>query len=167
MDKIIRFDPKLYVDTSIPNAYYDDRVPVRQLITQRWFENEISDYKIYISNLVLEEINRTKIVDLKEKLTDLILNPDPQILELNNECYDLANLYIRNNAIPEKEINDALHVSTAVVNQIPLLSSWNFKHLVKANTISIINKINIQNSYKIIEIGSLEIYGGAKYGNLS
>ena len=29
---------KLYLDTSVPSAYYDSSKPIRQLITQKWFE---------------------------------------------------------------------------------------------------------------------------------
>lgn len=31
---------QLYLDTSIPSAYYDTSKPVRQLITQKWFEHD-------------------------------------------------------------------------------------------------------------------------------
>ena len=31
---------KIYLDTSVPSAYYDASKPIRQLITQKWFENE-------------------------------------------------------------------------------------------------------------------------------
>jgi len=48
----------------------------------------------------------------------------------------------------------------------PLLASWNFKHIVSINPIRKIHEINSKEKYQIVEIGSLEIYGGAKYGNL-
>lgn len=31
---------RLYLDTSIPSAYFETSKPLRQLITQKWFENE-------------------------------------------------------------------------------------------------------------------------------
>jgi len=37
----------LYLDTSIPSAYYDTSKPVRQLITQKWFEHKASLYELY------------------------------------------------------------------------------------------------------------------------
>ena len=42
---------KLYLDTSIPSAYYDNSKPVRQLITQKWFENDTKDFDLYVSNI--------------------------------------------------------------------------------------------------------------------
>ena len=32
---------KLYLDMSIPSAYYGNSKPIRQLITEKWFENEL------------------------------------------------------------------------------------------------------------------------------
>ena len=40
---------KLYLDTSIPSAYYDTSKPMRQLITQKWFENKGAQYELYMS----------------------------------------------------------------------------------------------------------------------
>ena len=155
-----------YLDTSIPNAYFDSRVPLRQLITQKWFQNDITDYSVCISALVLEEINRLEEIYLRENLVDIVMSSKPIVYEINNESIKLADLYIEKQAIPSKEKNDALHIAIAVVNNISFLASWNFRHIVKANTIQAINEINLKHKYGLIEIGSLEIYGGAKYGNL-
>ena len=51
---------KLYLDTSIPSAFYDTSKPVRQLITQKWFENEADSFDLYISTLTIEEIKRIR-----------------------------------------------------------------------------------------------------------
>jgi len=51
---------KLYLDTSIPSAYFDYSKPVRQLITQKWFENNASLYKLHISVITIEEIEQLK-----------------------------------------------------------------------------------------------------------
>lgn len=40
------------------------------------------------------------------------------------------------------------------------------KHLVSLNPIRKIHEINLKHGYPIIEIGSLELFGGAEYGNL-
>ena len=42
---------KLYLDTSIPSAFYDTSKPLRQLMTQKWFEHEALFYDLYISVL--------------------------------------------------------------------------------------------------------------------
>ena len=69
-------------------------------------------------------------------------------------------------AIPKSEPEDAYHVAIASVNQLDALVSWNFKHIVSMNPIRKIHEINMKHGYRIIEIGSLELFGGAEYGNL-
>jgi len=157
---------KLYLDTSIPSAYYDNSKPLRQLITQKWFENEVSFYKLYISNLVFEELSKLSNQERREKIEDLLYKHKINIIQLTKEAKELANLYMKKGAIPSSEPGDALHIAVATVNRIGSLASWNFKHIVSINPIRKIHEINSKEKYQIIEIGSLEIYGGAKYGNL-
>ncbi len=87
------------------------------------------------------------------------------MLQLTKEAQELANLYMKKGAIPSSEPEYA-HIAVATVNRIGSLASWNYKHIVSINPIRKIHEINSKEKYQIIEIGSLEIYGGAKYGNL-
>lgn len=157
---------KLYLDTSIPSAYYDNSKPIRQLITQKWFENEAVSHDLYISVITIEEIERLRNEEKKQNLKELILNSNMKILELTEKAKDLANEYISNGAIPKSEPEDAYHIAIAVVNKLNALASWNFKHIVSINPIRKIHEINRKYNYAIIEIGSLEMFGGARYGNI-
>ena len=58
------------------------------------------------------------------------------------------------------------YAAIASVNHIDSLVSWNFKHIVSINPIRKIHEINKKLGYQEILIGSLEIFGGYKYGNL-
>jgi len=157
---------ELYLDTSIPSAYCDNSKPVRQLITQKWFENEAYYYKLYISNLVFEELSKLTNQEKRKVIEDLLYKHEVNILQLTTEAQELAYLSMKKGAIPSSEPEDALHIAVATVNRIELLASWNFKHIMSINPIRKIHEINSKEKYQIIEIGSLEIYGGAKYGNL-
>ncbi len=75
--------PKLYLDTSIPSAYFDYSKPIRQLITQKWFENEASKYELYISVITIEEIERLLNISKRDKIKSLILEYNPKILKLS------------------------------------------------------------------------------------
>jgi predicted nucleic acid-binding protein len=157
---------KLYLDTSIPSAYFDSSKPARQLMTQKWFENEADKFDLYISILTLEEIscirNQEKLAAIKE----LILLSSISVLELTEEATQLGDEYMKQGAIPVSEPEDAYHIAIATVNDIEALASWNFKHIVSINPIRKIHEINLKRNYQIIEIGSLELFGGATYGNL-
>lgn len=158
---------QVYLDTSVPSAYFDYTKPVRQLITQRWFESEIKNYKIYVSTIVFEELSRYKNINKREAIEDLLIEKNVVTIDITEEAVLLAEKYIKEGAFPKTERIDALHTAVATINEVDALASWNFKHIVSVNPIKKIHEINLKENYKIIEIGSLEIFGGAKYGNLS
>jgi len=157
---------KLYLDTSVVSAYFDYSKPLRQLITQKWFENEASRFELYGSVITIEEVDRLKNPVKKEGIKDLILNHEMKMLELSDKVIGLADTYVKKGAVPKTEPEDARHIAIAVVNRIECLASWNFKHMVSVNPIRKIHEISRKEKYPIIEIGTLEMYGGSKYGNL-
>jgi hypothetical protein len=157
---------KLYLDTTIPSAYYDTSKPVRQLITQKWFENEASLYDLYISVTAIDEIEELENIVKKQNIRQLIVEYRMVILELSEEAVKLADEYMNRGAIPKSEPEDAYHIAIASVNHLHSLASWNFRHIVSVNPVRKVHEINMKHGYPIIEIGSLELFGGAKYGNL-
>ena len=92
--------PKLYLDTSIPSAYYDDSRPIRQLITQRWFENKSIEFILYTSVVTIEEVNNYDNIRKRELIKNLLFNYDIKILDLTQSAINLANKYIKQGAIP-------------------------------------------------------------------
>ncbi len=157
---------KIYLDTSVISAFYDYSKPVRQLITQKWFENEADNFYLCASVITIQEIEEFENYEKKEKIKQLILTYKINILEISEAANILAKEYIKNGAIPKSEPEDALHIAIASQNKIEALASWNFKHIVSLNPIRKIHEINNKKGLINIEIGSLEIFGGSKYGNI-
>ena len=157
---------KLFFDTSVPSAYYDTSKPLRQLITQKWFEHRASFYDLYPSATAVKEISELENIIKKQNIRELIFDHNVKILTLSAEAEKLADEYMRKGAIPKSEPEDAYHIAIASVNRLDALASWNFKHIVSMNPIRKIHEINMKLGYQIIEIGSLELFGGAEYGNL-
>lgn len=157
---------RLYLDTSVPSAFYDTSKPVRQLITQKWFENEALSYELYISVTAVDEIDEVVNIVKRQNIRQLIVDYNMVILELSEESVKLADEYLSKGAIPKSEPEDAYHIAIASVNHLNALASWNFRHIVSVNPIRKIHEINLKHGYPIIEIGSLELFGGSKYGNL-
>ncbi len=157
---------KLYLDTTIPSSYYDTSKPVRQLITQKWFENESINFQLYISAITIREINKIRNINKRENIQKLIIEYNMELLNFNEEANNLAEEYIKNGAIPRTEPEDAYHIAIATVNKIESLASWNFSHIVSINPIRKIHEINNKMGYELIEISSLELFGGYKYGNI-
>ena len=157
---------KIYLDTSIPSAFFDQSKPVRQLITQKWFENESANFVLYSSVITIDEVDKFLNVEKKENINRLLVDCDVTILQLSKQAQDLADEYIKSGAIPKTEPEDALHIAIATLNEIKALASWNFKHIVSFNPIRKIHEINYKLHHGVIEIGSLELFGGAQYGNI-
>ncbi|WP_446010057.1 hypothetical protein [Candidatus Electrothrix sp.] len=76
--------------------------PIRQLITQKWFENKASLYELYISVTVIEEVAELKNTIKRQAIKDLILDSDMKVLELSDDLILLANEYMNRGAIPKK-----------------------------------------------------------------
>ncbi len=157
---------RLYLDTSVPSAYYDTSKPLRQLITQKWFENDASGYELFISVITIEEIEKVRNLAKKQNIKGLMAHHKMKVLELSEISKNLAEEYMERGAIPKPETEDAYHVAIAATNDLDPLASWNFKHIVSINPIRKIREINRKHNHAAIEIGSLQIFGGAKYGNI-
>lgn len=152
---------KLYLDTSILSAYYDDEKPERQKITQMWWKNEMQGYEVLLSRVTVDELEATKNIDKRNNFLGLVENI--KILPLTQECGALAKKYLQNDIMPEDCFNDALHIAISTINKIEVLVSWNFEHLVNTNTRHKVNGVNLLNNYQEIEIVSPLEIGGGKY----
>lgn len=141
---------KLYLDTSVPNAYFDDKNPQRQITTKEFWQ-KLGDYDIYISDLVKEEITATLDEKLRQNLLRLI-SSFTCLSSKTAEIDDLAKEYLSRKIIPVKYIADAVHIAVATVNSIDILVSWNFEHIVKLRTKREVNAANILLGYTQIEI---------------
>ena len=54
------------------------------------------------------------------------------VLSITDKAEELALILIKNGPIPEKNPEDALHISMAAVNGIDYLLTWNFSHINNA-----------------------------------
>ena len=155
---------QIYLDTPVIAAYFDFHKPIRQLITQKWFEYNAQEYQLFASTVVLEEIHKNTDQILLVKMLQLLDEYVVSILEVNEEITRLAEQY-RSQILPQ-EINDTLHLAIASYAQLDAIVSWNFRHIVNLKTMKIIQEINVQQNYSEIQILTLEQIGGAQYGSL-
>ena len=142
----------LYFDTSVPSAYYDERAKDRQEAPIKFWDNALPNYKVYISEIAVKELEDTKDETLRRKFKVLIKSF--KVLKTNKKIRDLANAYIERGVFPEKYLADALHVAVASFYDISYIVSWNFEHLVKVKTRKSVNLVNILEGYREIEIVS-------------
>lgn len=120
---------RIYLDTSVPSTYFDDRTPDRQKATQEFWTKALShNDELLISEIVILEIARTPIQEKREKMLELVRN----LFELPQgpQVIDLARELVQANLVPAGKIEDALHLALAALHQVDVLVSWNFRHMV-------------------------------------
>ena len=139
---------KLYLDTSVFSAYYDERTPERMQMT-RDFWLVLEGHEKLCSELTIEELGQAHS-NLREKL--LALTQNFMVLNLTDEMRNLAKLYVEEGVVPSRYFADALHVAAAVFGNADILVSWNFKHLVKRSTRFLVNYVNAKQGLKMSEI---------------
>ncbi|MCK4386150.1 MAG: PIN domain-containing protein [candidate division Zixibacteria bacterium] len=140
---------KVYLDTSVISALFDERNPERRLLTQSFFK-EIQTFESYISEIVSIEIDKSPNLSLQNKMKEI--SSQLPLLPLTDEVEWLANEFIRYGAIPEGFPEDAYHIAIAVLNEIDYLLSWNFKHIVRRKTRDIVRMVNTIHGLRQIEI---------------
>jgi len=62
----------LYLDTSVPSAYYDERAKERMEVTIKFWKEVLPHYKTYVSEITVKELEDTKKETLRRKFRNLI-----------------------------------------------------------------------------------------------
>jgi predicted nucleic acid-binding protein len=139
--------PKLYIETSTWNFYFADDAPEKKEVTLNFF-NKIaqSEYEIFISDIVIEEISKAN-PQKRKKLLNIIKKYKPKRLIINEEIIELSNKYILEGVLPAHKTDDAIHAATATIFEMDALISWNLKHLANFKKMELINGINIKEGY--------------------
>ena len=142
---------KMYLDTSVISALFDDRNPERQALTEEFF-SRIDIYDVYISELTIAEIESTPDQSLKNKMKQII--KDFSVLEINESVEELAKECVNYGAVPESYQEDAYHIAVAILNEMDYLISWNFRHIVRRITKDIVRMISTLRNLKQVEIAT-------------
>ena len=129
--------PKLYLENSVISMYFQDEALYLKGLTRKFWLEVLLRFDVFISEIVIEEIEATPELDLREALEDLVENFD--ILEVSKEVVDLSLIYLSHRRIPRE---DALHIASASIGQIDFLVTWNLRHIYKRGTQEIIREVN-------------------------
>ena len=120
---------RLYLDTSVVSAYFDERTPNRLQYTRAfWTVVNTDEYELYTSEVTLLELVRTPSPERFLEMWQLI-SGYPSLL-LTDRSRKLASAFLAENLVPPKKYEDAQHLALAVENGLHSLVSWNFKHMV-------------------------------------
>lgn len=141
---------KLYLDTSIFGGYFEAEFKVW---TQKLVDEILQgDYIAIVTDLTLFELENAPL-HVRE-LADKIITTNAEFITVDAACTKLADNYLKAKIVTTKYQSDALHIATATINKIDVLTSWNFKHIVNLNRIRLYNSVNLKYGHSIIEIRS-------------
>lgn len=146
------FKKKIYLDTSVINFLFAEDAPEKQSATIDFFENYVKRkvYNVFISPVVVDEINRTpnktRLNQLLSVLKDLKI-PVCDISKNFDLIAEMAEKYILSNVVPRNKPEDALHIAIAIFEEADILLSWNFKHLANINVEARVLSINIAEGF--------------------
>ncbi len=139
----------LYLDTSVIGGYFDDEF--MEATRKLWLEREQGLYRFVTSPLVSQEISGAP-ENVRTLLTSTFVQSE--ILPLTPEVEQLAKAYMAQKIVPVRYEDDARHVAVAVVHGIPVIASWNFKHLVNLQRETGFNAVNLLQGYPSVRIVS-------------
>jgi predicted nucleic acid-binding protein len=132
----------------------------RQAITSDWWFNSKSQYEVYISALVEDEISGGDPMAAARRLQAVANIPSIHII---SEAQLLANTLVASKAVPENSVRDALHIAIAATQGIDFLLTWNFKHINNAETKALIARVIEADGWVCPILCSPEELGGNDY----
>ncbi len=135
--------PRVYIETSIV-SYLRQRpsaqvvAAARQILTQRWWDNERTNYELLTSQYVIDEA-----ADGDPKLAQARLESldDIPLLQLGPEIDAVAAEIMSRAILPLKAQVDALHIATAAHHRIDYLLTWNCTHIANARILPRIQRV--------------------------
>jgi len=133
----------VYVETTIPNAYAshrDDAASVyRRDVTRQWWTEQAGLYTLRTSEATLAELKAGSYPGQQQAIE--LMQP-LRLLEVTDEVYAIAELYVRHHLMPEPAAGDALHLALASLNEMDYLLTWNVRHLANPNKVEHMTVIN-------------------------
>ncbi len=139
----------LYLDTSVIGGYFDDEF--EEATRELWRQKEAGRFRFTTSAVTRQEIEEAP-ADVRELMEETF--PAADLLPLTVEAIELARAYLDAAVVPETYADDARHVAIAVVHELHLLVSWNFRHMVNVRRSDAFNAVNLLQGYPPIRIVS-------------
>ena len=144
---------KVYVETTLFNYYFDTERDAHPATIALFKEIAAGKYEAFTSEYVADELNNAS-EEKRDKMMSLLKEYRITVLAKSEESEMLADQYVSQGIIPIKFHTDGLHIATAAINDLDMIISLNFKHIVKEKTRMITAEINTIHGYKAIQINS-------------
>ncbi|MBF0572053.1 MAG: PIN domain protein [Candidatus Omnitrophica bacterium] len=143
--------PKVYIDTSVIGGCFDEEFKDWSNLLMDNFR--MGYFKPVVSQTVAFEIRKAP-EQVRRKYEQLVGEYEAPVLTIDEDCEKLVKAYQRHKILNNQFIDDMTHIAIATVNEIDILVSWNFRHILRYNMVSQFNSVNIDEGYKPLAIHS-------------
>lgn len=139
---------RIYIESSVYGEYASE---IDEATAKELFHRcKTGRYQLVTADLVELELRQGAPASVIKGFEDLL--PYAEYVTLTQEALNLQAAYLAAGVIGKRRANDALHVALATVARCNILTSWDKKHIVKVNKITLFNRVNVQKGYTPINI---------------
>lgn len=117
----------------------------------------MDEFQIGLHIPVISAITQAEISKAPEAVKNILLSVmeyDCEILSETEESLALAYKYLEKKIVSRNFEDDVRHIAVATTNNVDIVVSWNFKHIVHFDKIRQFNSVNLREGYKAVEIYS-------------
>lgn len=141
----------VYIETSVI-GYLTARSTKNLIIagnietTRDWWQNRRSEFALYISQVVVDEVAKG---DTEIALKRLEILSGLPLVELNQAVRNLSAQFLMRSNLPPKASDDAVHIAAATVHGLDYLLTWNCKHIANAQIQRKLAEISLDLGYEL------------------
>jgi hypothetical protein len=142
---------RVYIETTVA-SYLTARpsrdvvVAAHQELTIEWWAKHRQRFDLYISDIMLREAARGDALAASKRLAELA---GIDVLGLDVVAREIADLFLKRRLIPEKAIDDALHVAVATAQGMDFLVTWNCRHIANAEVVERLEAVCLELGYRM------------------
>lgn len=133
----------VYIETSVWGMVAPGQSPALQEPTVEFLDQcAARTHQPYISAVVADELRQagTAVQQVVIAKLDAV---DPQVLALTPAGEALAGRFISEGILQPRRLDDARHVACAMIHELDLLVSWNYRHIANVRKAEAFNAIAV------------------------
>ena len=141
---------RIYVDTSVIGGCFDEEF-------KQWSLALVDDFRHGRYIPVISDVTAAEVQPAPafvRRLHEEMLSFPAEIVGVTEEALSLTASYEAHSVLSARFRNDMLHIALATIADVDVLTSWNFRHIVRLDKIRLFNAVNIEQGYKPISIYS-------------
>ena len=136
---------QVYIETTIPSAYYTKRTDVQSVArsqwTRQWWSEFATTFELLSSPAVIDELRRGSLPLVQDRIG---LLKDVELLDITDEVQEIVQIYISKLVMPRDPSGDALHMALATFHRVDVLLTWNCLHLANPNKMEHLRLVNYE-----------------------